>query len=169
MLCEYSGKFLQKQCKIQLYWGNLGKEKVLESSFCWFSVLSFSKVEMYACINKSLWLIRSKKCCPIWLNGREAMWRKPQRENEDIFSSMWSIAIYLSGFVFISVNFKLRAPTCTKSYYTNSCLVYLWFKSYFKNIISQMIINQTPKNMRLISQEKKRNVIVIVFLIRIKK
>ena len=32
-----------------------------------------------------------------------------------------------------------------------------------------MIINQTPKNMRLISQEKKRNVIVIVFLIRIKK
>ena len=32
-----------------------------------------------------------------------------------------------------------------------------------------MIINQTPKNMRLISQEKKRNVIVIVFLMKMKK
>ena len=32
-----------------------------------------------------------------------------------------------------------------------------------------MIINETPKNMRLISQEKKRNVIVIVFLMKMKK
>lgn len=32
-----------------------------------------------------------------------------------------------------------------------------------------MIINQTPKNMRLISQEKKRNVIVIAFLMKMKK
>ena len=34
---EYSGKFSQRQCKIQLSKDNLGEEKVLESSFCGIS------------------------------------------------------------------------------------------------------------------------------------
>ena len=52
----YSGKFLQRQCKIQLSRDNLGEQKVLKSAFCRFSKLKIQNFGNHGATSRIYWV-----------------------------------------------------------------------------------------------------------------